>query len=97
DYYLIDVREEAEWKGGFIPTAKNVPLSQFATAWQSPQTAFQATYGFEKPPLSATVVLYCKAGVRSARAAEHLRQLGYENIRNYSGSWDDYAERTQRT
>ncbi|CEP11440.1 hypothetical protein [Parasitella parasitica] len=79
-YSLIDVREEKEVIQGAIPTAKNVPLSQFAAAWSLSDQEFKEQFGFEKPAKDASVILYCLGGVRSTRAAEHLASLGYNNF-----------------
>ncbi|KAL7321496.1 hypothetical protein PS15m_001257 [Mucor circinelloides] len=92
-YNLIDVREEKEVVQGAIPTAKNVPLSQFASAWSLSDKEFKEHFGFEKPKKDASVILYCLGGVRSTRAAEHLASLGYDNLSNYIGSWADYVEK----
>ncbi|KAK4511090.1 S-(hydroxymethyl)glutathione dehydrogenase [Mucor velutinosus] len=92
-YSLIDVREEKEVVQGAIPTAKNVPLSQFASAWSLSDKEFKEHFGFEKPKKDASVILYCLGGVRSTRAAEHLASLGYDNLSNYIGSWADYVEK----
>ncbi|KAI9013957.1 Rhodanese-like domain-containing protein [Phycomyces nitens] len=93
--HLIDVREPAEVIQGSIPTAKNVPLSQFVDAWQSSDDLFEKQFGFKKPSEKETLVVYCMAGIRSARAADYLRQNGYEDVRNYAGSWADYAEKSR--
>ncbi|KAI8640025.1 Rhodanese-like domain-containing protein [Parasitella parasitica] len=93
NYNLIDVREEKEVIQGAIPTAKNVPLSQFAAAWSLPDQEFKEQFGFDKPTKDASVILYCLGGVRSTRAAEHLASLGYNNLSNYIGSWADYVEK----
>ncbi|KAG0167388.1 hypothetical protein DFQ28_006354 [Apophysomyces sp. BC1034] len=93
--HLIDVREPAELAQGSIPTAKNIPLSKFQNAWTASSEDFRNDFGFDKPEYRETIVVYCQAGVRSARAAEYLRQLGYSGVLNYYGSWADYAERTK--
>ncbi|KAI7894016.1 Rhodanese-like domain-containing protein [Mucor mucedo] len=94
-YDLIDVREEKEVVQGAIPTAKNVPLSQFANAWTLSDKDFEQQFGFAKPKKESQVILYCLGGVRSSRAAEYLYSLGYNNLQNYIGSWADYAEKVK--
>ncbi|SAM05399.1 hypothetical protein [Absidia glauca] len=93
--HLIDVREKTELMQGFIPTAENVPLSQFGKAWSLSADDFEAEFGFPKPDQNDTMVVYCQAGIRSAKAAGFLSQLGYEKIQNYQGSWADYAAKTK--
>jgi sulfur-carrier protein adenylyltransferase/sulfurtransferase len=79
DLQLIDVREEWEWKLGRIPGAQLMPLSRF------PEEA-------ESLDRDREVVLYCKVGARSLRAAEYLADLGYSKVGNLSGGilrWGD--------
>ncbi|KAI8966920.1 Rhodanese-like domain-containing protein [Mycotypha africana] len=94
--HLIDVREENEVKEGYIPTAVNVPLSQFLTAWTLPSEEFKEKFGFDKPEKKHTLALYCLAGVRSTKAAEYLAGLGYEDLENYVGSWADFIENEEK-
>ncbi|OAD77153.1 hypothetical protein PHYBLDRAFT_158089 [Phycomyces blakesleeanus NRRL 1555(-)] len=93
--HIIDVREPSEVIQGSIPTSNNVPLSQFVDAWQSSDDSFEKKFGFKKPSEKETLVVYCMAGIRSARAADYLRQSGFEDVRNYAGSWADYAEKSR--
>ncbi|KAI8365045.1 Rhodanese-like domain-containing protein [Choanephora cucurbitarum] len=94
--HLIDVREPKEVAGGLIPNAKNIPLSQFTTAWNLSEEEFKQQFGFDKPQKDASITLYCLAGVRSTKAALYLSELGYDNLQNYVGSWADYLEKTKK-
>lgn len=93
DHVILDVREYGEVEEGYIPTAKNVPLTQFAYAWELSEKDFEATYGFDKPKQDVKIIPYCLKGVRSAMAAAHLSAIGYTNIENYLGSYDDYIKK----
>jgi adenylyltransferase/sulfurtransferase len=82
DFQLIDVREEWEWKLGNIPGARLMPLSRFAEEAESLDR-------------DREVVLYCKVGGRSQRAAEYLAELGYAKVGNLSGGilrWSDEVD-----
>ena len=62
DYLLVDVREADEWTQGHLAGAVNWPLSRLVRGeWPELQA------------LSKPCVVYCQAGVRSARALELLR------------------------
>jgi thiosulfate/3-mercaptopyruvate sulfurtransferase len=37
------------------------------------------------------VVSYCQAGIRAAEIYFALRLLGYERVRLYDGSWEDWS------
>lgn len=38
---------------------------------------FEDEFGFDKPSEGDEVVLYCQAGIRSNKAADFLRDIGY--------------------
>ncbi|KAK8217269.1 hypothetical protein M8818_001522 [Zalaria obscura] len=92
DRILIDVREPAEYEGGFIPNAINVPVASQPDAWFLPEDEFEDRFGFEKPSKDKEVIFYCKAGVRSSAAAQLAQQQGYEKIGEYRGSWLDWQK-----
>jgi SulP family sulfate permease len=64
---VIDVREPREFKTGHISDAQSLPLPTLLA---------------EPPDLLAdrTVVLVCRGGRRSTRAAHTLRSRGYDNV-----------------
>ncbi|MEX2459692.1 MAG: rhodanese-like domain-containing protein [Paenibacillaceae bacterium] len=69
---LVDVREPNEYKGGFIPNALNIPLSQI-----------KGRIGeFTK---DKEVYLYCRSGMRSKQAARILHKNGISNLANLQG------------
>ena len=41
--------------------------------------------GGRRPTTRQRVILYCRSGNRSARAADQLRELGYENVASVAG------------
>lgn len=71
---LIDVRSPAEYRGGTLRGAVNVPLSQLE-AW-IPAAA---------PDRGRPVLLFCASGGRSAAGCHLLRQLGYAQAQNAGG------------
>ncbi|WP_054024791.1 rhodanese-like domain-containing protein [Bacillus sp. FJAT-28004] len=72
DYILVDVREPSEFKGGFIPGAKNVPLSQLGSR-------------MDEIPNTSSVYLYCRSGMRSKSAARMLQKKGYSKLSHLQG------------
>lgn len=64
---VVDVREPREYKRGHVPHAELIPLSKIM---------------FEIPdiPRDREIVLVCRAGRRSARAAHVLQTKGFDNI-----------------
>lgn len=74
--HLIDVREPKEWNEGHLEGAKLIPVnSVLARANEIPSDG--------KP-----VLFYCKAGARSALAAEYAAALGHTDLYNMEGGMD---------
>ena len=72
NYFLIDVRTPAEYKGGYIPSAMLIPYNEIEKHTQ-------------EIPRDKIVVLYCHSGRRSGIALEKLKSLGYEKLINFGG------------
>jgi phage shock protein E len=64
---LLDVRTPAEFAGGHLEGAVNLPVDQISRRGQELDRA--------RP-----VVVYCRSGARSAAAARSLRSLGVERV-----------------
>lgn len=69
---LIDVREPAEFRGGHLPGARNIPLSQLSRR-------------LEEIPRDRNLLLYCRSGMRSKNAARLLGKNGYRRIAHLRG------------
>jgi rhodanese-related sulfurtransferase len=71
---FVDVREPNEFDGplGHLPTAELVPLSTLPDACES---------WSREPP----ILLICRSGARSARAAEFLSSRGFRRLYNLHG------------
>jgi rhodanese-related sulfurtransferase len=75
---LLDVREPHEFKTGFIPGARNLPLSQLQGRLHEISKEEQ-------------VLLYCRSGMRSKQAAKILSKNGFANLAHLRGgisAWD---------
>src|SRR6516225_8596191 len=80
-FYLVDVREESEWSRGHVPGA--IHLSKGIIERDIEKTI---------PDSSATIVLYCGGGFRSALVADSLQQMGYSNVRSMDGRWREWRQ-----
>jgi sulfur-carrier protein adenylyltransferase/sulfurtransferase len=69
---VVDVREQYEWDAGHIDVAQLIPL----------QTVAQR---FNELDPNEEVVVYCRSGGRSARAAAFLRDKGFRHVMNLEG------------
>ncbi|XP_055628377.1 rhodanese domain-containing protein CG4456-like isoform X2 [Toxorhynchites rutilus septentrionalis] len=91
---LIDVREPEEIAStGEIPTAINIPLNTVSDELKLSPEAFQEKYGRKKPGNDDPVIFSCRSGVRAGLAANEADKLGFKNVKNYVGSWTEYAEK----
>lgn len=86
-YVYVDVRSEPEFEAGHVPGALNVPLLHQGPGGMTPNAEFlsvmqQAFASDEK------LVIGCKAGGRSKKAADALAQAGFRELADMSAGWD---------
>ena len=81
EFTLVDVREDNEWARGHLPGA--VHLSKGIIERDIEVTV---------PDKSATLVLYCGGGFRSALAADNLQKMGYKNCVSMDGGWRAWTQ-----
>jgi thiosulfate/3-mercaptopyruvate sulfurtransferase len=106
DLVVLDVRSDAEWEGknnrgnkraGHIPGAVHIEWLNNVTddPAQVLKQADELRAMFEAAGVTPDkeIVTHCQAGVRAAQAAMTLTLLGYERVRNYDGSFLDWANR----
>jgi len=79
DFFLLDVREPFESDIAHIPSATLIPLGEL------PQR-------LDEVPANQKIVIHCKSGARSARAAEFLEGAGYTNVWNVTGGIKAWSE-----
>lgn len=77
DITILDVRTEEEYNTGHIENAILIPDTSIIDTAESILT-----------DKSATILVYCRSGRRSALAAANLVDLGYTNIYDFGGIID---------
>ena len=86
-YVYVDVRTEQEFAQGHPAGAYNIPLMNQAASGMVPNPDFlkvvQRTF-----PADAKLVLGCRSGARSLRAAETLLGAGYSDIVDQRAGFD---------
>lgn len=101
-YKIIDSREKDEYegatkfgeaKGGHIPGAVNIPYSslyneQGVLKSNAEIEKLFKEKGFDK---NDKIVTYCTGGIRSAFMQLILEMSGYENVKNYEGSYYNWS------
>ena len=94
--HMPDYPNEGALRGGHIPGARSIP---WARAINPEDGTFKSAaelnkiYRDEKQlsPSSATIA-YCRIGERSSHTWFALKYLlGFENVRNYDGSWTEWG------
>jgi thiosulfate/3-mercaptopyruvate sulfurtransferase len=86
--------QEGAQRGGHIPGAANVPWSSAVREDGTFKSAdeLQAIYGGKGVTPDKDVVAYCRIGERSSHTWFVLNYLlGYNNVRNYDGSWTEWG------
>lgn len=78
---ILDVRTEDEFNEGFIANAINIDIHRGQDFVNEIETLDK----------SKNYYVYCRSGMRSAKACEIMNQLGFENTYNLIGGiteWD---------
>ncbi len=83
----VDVRSEQEFEQGHPPGALNVPIAHFGAAGMTPNADFLSVMQAAFSP-NEKLVVGCKAGGRSRKAAELLIQAGFQDISDMQAGWD---------
>ena len=85
DVFVLDVREPHEYEINRLPGSTLLPLGDLPER-------------FTELDANREIVCQCKSGVRSARAANFLRDHGFKNVKNLKGgvlAWVDQVDPTQ--
>lgn len=80
-YLILDTRKKREFEVSHIPNA----------VWVSEKVNIENP-AFAKAKKNQPIVVYCSVGIRSEDYGEHLKKLGYSNVKNLYGSifaWKD--------
>src|SRR5947199_4531738 len=77
---IVDVREPNEYQINRIPGSELIPLGEVPKR-----------YGGLKP--DEELIVHCKSGVRSAKAADFLRSVGFKRVLNLKGGILDWVDK----
>jgi adenylyltransferase/sulfurtransferase len=76
-YFLLDVREPQEYQIARIPGSTLIPLGEI------PQRV-------DEIPRDREIIVHCKMGGRSVKAAAFLRSKGFSRVKNLKGGILDW-------
>jgi molybdopterin/thiamine biosynthesis adenylyltransferase len=88
EFVLLDVRDDDEYRAGYIPNAVHVTRGMLEFSIED----------YASDP-NKKIVVYCAAGMRSLLAAKSLRELGYEDTESMAGGyrgWSDAGHPTMK-
>jgi len=77
--FIVDVRERHEWDTCHLPKAHLIPEGDLPARMHELDSADE-------------IVLYCRTGVRSARALKLLREAGFRKLKNLVGGIHEWAD-----
>lgn len=78
-WWVLDVREDEEWQQAHLPGAHHVPQHQLATR-------------LAEVPIAVPLLVVCRTGVRSLRAAQFLKQADFPEVYNLAGGTVGWQE-----
>ena len=100
---IVDTRSDAEYygdavrakRGGAIPGAVHLEWKQNLDrdGRYKPVSELKAMYESLGVTKDREVVTYCQGGYRAAHSYVALKLAGFENVRNYTGSWKEWGDR----
>ena len=100
---LLDARDVGQFtgarrrgtRGGHIPGARNVPRELFFAEGGGFRPLEEIREVVEGLGLQADrpTVAYCNGGVAATVVLFHLARLGFTELANYDGSWNEWGER----
>ena len=73
-YVILDVRTQEEFEMGYIPGAICIPNETISEKVVE-----------QLPDKEQLILIYCRSGNRSKKAADKLVKLGYTNIKEFGG------------
>lgn len=87
---LVDARSENEYANGRIPSARSANWERnLDSGFLRSASELEALYEGMDPAM--TTVTYCVSGWRGSFAWLTLTALGYEDVRLYDGSWNEWG------
>jgi thiosulfate/3-mercaptopyruvate sulfurtransferase len=102
---IVDARSAAEYggldvrakRGGHIPGALNIDwvrsVTNDALKTFKPAPELRKMYEAAGVTPDKEVIVHCHTGVRAAHTIFTLTLLGYDRLRNYDGSWQEWGDR----
>ena len=92
--HMPDYPQEGVLRGGHIPGAANIPWAQAANEDGTFKSADELKELYEGKGVTGDkdIIAYCRIAERSSHSWFVLKYLlGYDNVKNYDGSWTEWG------
>ncbi len=92
--HMPEYPQEGALRGGHIPSAQNIPWAQAVQEDGTFKAAAQLKELYDGKGVTGNkpIIAYCRIGERSSHSWFVLKYLlGYDNVRNYDGSWTEWG------
>jgi thiosulfate/3-mercaptopyruvate sulfurtransferase len=92
--HMPEYPQEGVLRGGHIPGAANIPWAQAVAedGTFKPADELKKIYSDKGVTADKDVIAYCRIAERSSHSWFVLKYLlGFENVRNYDGSWTEWG------
>ncbi len=86
-HLLLDIREKKEFEAGAYDNAILLPRGVLEFKIFDPEKWKTVTPDRALPSKKEPIVVYCRSGLRSALAADHLQRLGFTDVKIIRGGW----------
>lgn len=87
---IIDVRPEAMYVEGHIPTAIDICVMDFDKYEARESEELAKEYRRHALTEEDPIIVYCQIGKHAKQACDLLESQGYHNLYLYSGSYEDW-------
>ncbi|XP_030625477.1 thiosulfate:glutathione sulfurtransferase [Chanos chanos] len=94
---LFDVRKPDEYQAGRIPDAVNIPLGHLEESLKLSPQQFELLFEVKAPRKDDdNIVFHCLGGIRSSKALQIARDLGFSRARHFPGGYSEWAKHEKK-
>ncbi|XP_011053061.1 PREDICTED: uncharacterized protein LOC105145304 isoform X2 [Acromyrmex echinatior] len=98
DVLIVDVREPEELaETGKISESINIKSNDVVKEFKElSEEDFEEKYGKPKPTKDTKIIFSCRSGNRSERVQKQIQELGYKQVFNFEGGWEEWKRREEK-
>ncbi|KYM97154.1 Heat shock protein 67B2 [Cyphomyrmex costatus] len=97
DVLIVDVREFEEIdETGKLPESINIRTNEVVNEFELSEDKFEEKYGKPKPTKNTKIIFSCRAGSRSEYVQKQMQELGYKQVYNFEGGWEEWKQQLEK-